>query len=86
MKAKLVRIGNSRGVRLPKVIIDQAGLGDEVELVVQGGRIILGPVPTNPREGWDEAFRRAIAKYGRDEPDENWQLMPNDFDKEGWTW
>ena len=41
MKARLVRIGNSRGVRLPKPLILQAGLTDEVELTVQGGAIVI---------------------------------------------
>jgi len=41
MKTRLVRIGNSRGVRLPKTIIAQAGLTDEVELNVRDGAVVI---------------------------------------------
>jgi antitoxin component of MazEF toxin-antitoxin module len=43
MKARLVRIGNSRRIRLPKAIIDQVGLNDEVELLVQDQRLVVVP-------------------------------------------
>ncbi len=44
MKARLVRIGNSRGVRLPKPLIEEAGLSDEVELQVRDGSVVIRPV------------------------------------------
>jgi len=56
VKARLIRIGNSRGIRLPKAVIDQAALVDEVELEVENQRVIIsasGP----PRFGWAEAAR-----------------------------
>jgi len=57
MKSRLVRIGNSRGVRLPKAIIEQVGLDDEIQLHVQDHSVVItasGP----PRAGWAEAARR----------------------------
>ena len=57
MKARIVRIGNSRGVRLPKALIEQSGLGEEVELRVQPGAILIHSV-AQPRAGWAEAARR----------------------------
>jgi antitoxin MazE len=91
MKTKLVKIGNSRGVRLPKTIIEQAGLRENnVELIVRDDEIILRSPQRrkkNPRAGWDEAFRQAIAKHGPPEPiDPEWELLPNDFDEKEWTW
>ena len=53
MRAKLVRIGNSRGIRLPKTVIDEVGLGDEVELTVRKGEIVIARVK-KVREGWAE--------------------------------
>lgn len=54
MKTKIVRIGNSRGVRIPKPLLEQAGLEDEVELrVVDSGLIIEGV--SSYRSGWAEA-------------------------------
>lgn len=61
--AKLIRIGNSRGVRLPKELIEQAGLTDEVELIVRDGEILIAN-HRRPRQGWAEAYDTA-AKQGQ---------------------
>ncbi len=61
MKTHLVRIGNSRGVRLPKPLIAQAGLTGEVELRVQGGAIVIARL-TAPRSGWADAARQIREK------------------------
>jgi len=55
MKITLVPIGNSRGVRLPKAVLEQVGLTDEAELSIEDGRIVLAPL-TPPRIGWAQAF------------------------------
>jgi antitoxin MazE len=54
MQAKLVRIGNSQGVRLPKAVIEQAGLGEELELEVVGNTVVIRPGRA-VRQGWGEA-------------------------------
>jgi len=82
MKARIVRIGNSRGVRLPKPLIEQAGLGEEVELHVQEGAIVIRTA-TQPRAGWAEAARRLAVEQGAgllDEP------TPTRFDTIPWKW
>lgn len=56
MKARIVRIGNSRGVRLPKPLIEQAGLTEEIELVAEDGRIVISSA-SRIRAGWAEAVR-----------------------------
>jgi antitoxin MazE len=63
MRARIVRIGNSRGVRLPNLLIEQAGLGQEVELRVQKEAILIQSA-AKPRAGWAEAARRLAAKEG----------------------
>ncbi len=82
MKARLVQIGNSRGIRLPKPLIEEAGLSDEVELRVRQGSIVILPT-RSPRSGWAEAAR-ALCARGED------QLldppMPTRFDEEEWEW
>ena len=57
MKAQLVRIGNSRGVRLPKTLIDQVGLTDEIDLRVENHCVVIASA-RSPRRGWAEAARR----------------------------
>lgn len=55
MKVAIVPIGNSRGVRLPKAVLDQLGFGAEAELEIEGGRVVIKPLRA-PRRGWSEAF------------------------------
>ena len=83
MKIKLISIGNSKGIRIPSSVIKRCGLGDELEMRVENGVIVLAPV-RSVREGWSAAFEK-MAAVGDDEP-----LVPegleNEFDAEGWTW
>jgi len=83
MKVELVRIGNSRGIRIPKPIIEQCGFGDTVELRIENDRLIITP-NCPARQGWEEAFRAA----GPAENDELelGMLPPNEFDRESWRW
>jgi antitoxin MazE len=87
LTTKLVQIGNSRGIRLPKAVIEQAGLTDRVTIMLQGGRIVLAAAERNPRAGWEEQIKAALAEHGDDVDDwAEWQNMPNAFDEKDWTW
>src|SRR5258707_320598 len=62
---KLVRIGNSRGVRLPKTVIEQAGLSEDISIAVVGDRVILRSAgAAHPRAGWEEQIKAALAEHG----------------------
>jgi len=83
MRTELVRIGNSRGIRIPKPFIEQCGLGEAVELSIQNDCLIISP-GRQPRQGWEDAFR-ASSDTAHDE------LMlettgSNEFDREEWRW
>lgn len=82
MKARIVRIGNSRGVRLPKTLIEQAGLPEEVELLAEPGRIVVKAV-RQPRAGWAEAAQR-MHQRGEDRLVDAPTLTR--FDEEEWVW
>jgi len=84
MKANLVKIGNSRGVRLPKVLIREAGLPYEVELEVQGDTIVIRPART-PRDGWSDQFK-AMAETGDDALLDGGRLVATGWEVEGWEW
>jgi antitoxin MazE len=81
MKARLVRIGNSRGLRLPKAVIDQVGLGEDIELRVENDRLII-TAARPPRTGWADAARRLAAESRGllDAP------SPTRFDEDEWRW
>ena len=64
VKAQIVTIGNSRGIRIPKLVLDQVKLSTEVEIVVQNDQLLIRS-STRPRSGWDERFR-AMAEAGDD--------------------
>jgi antitoxin MazE len=85
MRAKLVRIGNSRGIRIPKAMIDELALGDEVELTVKKGEIVVSRV-RKVREGWAEDAKRMVE---RGEDGIVWpemDLYQTDFVKNEWYW
>jgi len=56
-RTRLVKIGKSKGVRIPQKMLDDAGFETEVELIVEGGRIVIRAVH-RPRQGWAESFRK----------------------------
>ncbi len=68
LKTRIVKVGNSQGIRIPKLLLDQAGLDEGVELEAQPGQIVIRPAqtPRPPREGWDEQFA-AMAERGHDQ-------------------
>ena len=84
MRINVVQVGNSRGIRIPKAILDQCKIDEEVDLEVLDGKIIIEPRRRKPREGWDEAFER-MAGHGDDALfiDDSVDL---DLESEDWQW
>lgn len=83
MKARLVQIGNSRGVRLPKPLIEQAGLGEDVVLAVRHGGILIVPSPNSPRAGWADAAQRMHERVDDKLVD---PPISTHFDDTEWEW
>ncbi|MGH8717837.1 MAG: AbrB/MazE/SpoVT family DNA-binding domain-containing protein [Burkholderiales bacterium] len=82
MKTAIIRIGNSKGVRLPKAVLDQAGLSGTVELEVAGDQVILRR-ESRTRAGWEEKFSK-MAEHGDDKLFD--QELSNAWDKSDWRW
>ena len=70
METSIIQIGNSRGLRLSKTILEKYNIKDKVELILEEGQIILRPIES-PRENWEEKFKK-MADNGDD------QLLMND--------
>ena len=85
MKAKIIKIGNSRGIRLPKVILHQIGIDDEVDLEVDRDRIIIKPVRRH-RSGWREAFGKMAEKSDDRLLDGKETIFQSSWDEDEWTW
>ena len=84
MKTRIIKIGNSQGVRIPKVLLEQSSLGEEVELEAQPDQIIIRSA-VRPREGWEEAFRR-MAEQGDDQLLDAQLDGATSWDEKEWQW
>lgn len=56
MKTKIVRVGNSRGIRIPKLLLEQAGIERDVILEAKEDEIVIRAAKAHPRAGWEEAL------------------------------
>ena len=75
MEVSIIRIGNSKGIRLSKTILEKYNLRDKVDLILEKGQIIIRPL-SKPRKGWEKAFKE-MSEHGDD------RLLFNDvFDDE----
>ncbi len=84
VKTHIIKIGNSQGIRIPKVLLQQVGLHDEVEVEAQLGQLVIRPV-TLARQGWEQAFQ-AMAQAGDDhllDPD---PLVETAWEAAEWAW
>lgn len=84
MKTNIVTIGNSKGIRIPKILLEQSKLSGEVELEVRGETIVISSA-RKPREGWEEKFKQALAEDGETEEIIGEDIQ-NRFDEEEWEW
>jgi len=84
MKTSIVKIGNSQGIRIPKFLLRQLQLTNEVELTVKHNQLMIKP-GQRPRQGWDEQFRQMAER--RDD-----RLLDEDavsliqWDQDEWQW
>ncbi len=56
MELSIIQIGNSKGFRLPKKLIEKYNIKDKVELILEKGYLIIKPI-SSPRKGWETAFK-----------------------------
>ncbi len=85
MKTKLIRIGNSQGVRIPKPLIEESGLTDEIEMILRDNEIVLRSAET-VRKDWEASFGK-MAEEGDDALLDQQEIeSPSDWDESEWTW
>jgi len=84
IKTRIVKIGNSQGIRIPKLLLHQAELGEEVELEVKDGQIVLRPARA-PRHGWNEQFAK-MAERGDDRLLDSETVSLTSWDTDEWEW
>jgi antitoxin MazE len=84
IKTRLVKIGNSQGIRIPRVLLDQVGLKNDIELEVQGDQLVLRAA-RRPREGWDEQFHQMAVRNEDGLLDKDVR-SGSSWDEEEWAW
>ena len=81
MKASIIKIGNSHGVRIPKPILDQCGFGQEVELEVHNRELIIR-TSKHPRKNWGNSFKKMAANND----DHLIETVSTDWENGEWEW
>ena len=82
IRSKVIKIGNSRGIRIPRTLLEQAGLTDDVEMMVEGNKLIIHSAQL-PRQGWDAQFT-AMAEQGEDQLLD--QTPATQWEEGEWAW
>lgn len=84
MEAKIIRVGNSKGVILPSKLMKLVGLKEKVSIDVKDNKIIITPAEKKVREGWEEMIKEEVENNGHGE-----KLIPDVFSDENldeWQW
>ncbi len=81
MKIPIITIGNSRGIRIPKTVLEQVGFSDELELSVEKNSLVLSPVE-EARVGWTEKFKHMAVKGD----DTLLEAVSTEWDDQEWQW
>lgn len=84
IKTNIIKIGNSRGIRIPKAILEQCHLDGEVELEPRRDQLVVRRA-AKPRAGWEDAFR-AMAERGDDAMLEGDVLLETSWERDEWQW
>ena len=84
MKTNLIQIGNSKGIRIPKSLIERYQLSGEIELIPSKDGLFLTS-STKPRSGWEDSFKKSAAGQ-KDSDSSAWRSVSNKFDNVEWSW
>ncbi len=84
IKTRIIQIGNSQGIRIPKPILEQLGFGEEVELEVLRDQLVVRSAQ-QPRQQWD-AYFQAMAEVGDDQLLDDDPLILTDWEESEWEW
>jgi antitoxin MazE len=84
MRTNIIRIGNSQGIRIPKLLLEQCHLGTEVDLEVEDEKIVIRSA-SHTRNGWEEKFR-LMAESGDDRLLDGDDHPETGWDRDEWQW
>jgi antitoxin MazE len=82
IRTRIIKIGNSQGIRIPKTLLEQSGIQTEVEISVDGDHLTIRPLQ-QLRTGWEQAFAAMAAQQDDVLLDE---ANPTDWEQDEWEW
>jgi antitoxin MazE len=82
IRTRLIKIGNSQGVRIPKILLEQSGIGAEIEIEVHGNQLTIRTA-SQLRQGWDAAFAEMAIQNDDVLVDE---IITTDWEENEWDW
>jgi antitoxin MazE len=83
MVIQLIKIGNSKGIILPKTILTQMHISNEIVLETVDDAIIIKPSKANNRDNWEEAFKKLMPEKKQKTTS---TIITNKFDEQEWEW
>ena len=84
LKTNIIKIGNTRGIRIPKVLLEQTGMTEHVEIEARAHQLVLRPIIKATRQGWDEKFQQMANSKDDQLLDE--AVSTSQWDEEEWQW
>jgi len=81
-RTRIIKIGNSQGIRIPKILLEQSGIHSEVEITVEGDRLMIRQA-RQVRQGWEQSFT-AMAEQGDDQLLDD--VYTTEWDQTEWKW
>lgn len=84
MKSKIVKIGNSQGIRIPKPLINQLGIEQDIEIFIEENRLIISSA-AHPRTGWADSYK-LMAEHGDDRLLDGEGITETVWEREEWEW
>ena len=84
MRTNLIQIGNSKGIRIPKILIEQYQLSGEIDLIPSASGLIIA-ASKKPRNNWEDLFKTSITAKNEMSA-VTWRNIANKFDNEEWSW
>ena len=84
VKTRIVKIGNSQGIRIPRLLLEQTNLGEQVELELQPDQIVVRPA-YQTRHNWEDEFK-AMFELGDDKLLDGSIVVPTAWEEEEWEW
>jgi len=80
MLVSVIPIGNSKGIRLPKAILEQLNIQDKLDLEIEDKQLVLKPIARKPRAGWEDALKEMSSNH------EDVLIIPDSGDTEAFEW